>query len=62
MLEQMMLREKFQDLLDRQQQALGCYESALGQCDEEARAHLDQLCRDKKRHIELTRRMLEIVE
>ncbi len=63
MLEQMILRERFEDLLARQQNALGCYESAgSNTTDPETRKQLNQLCKEKKRHIQLTERLLEIVE
>lgn len=62
MLEQMMLREQFETLLGRQQVALGHYETAAKTADQENRGHFDQLCREKKRHIQLTQRLLEIVE
>ena len=62
MLEQIMLREQFETLLCQQQTALGQYETAAKTADQENREHFDQLCRDKKRHIQLTQRLLEIVE
>jgi hypothetical protein len=62
MLEQVLLREKFQTLLDWQRAALGRYEAATNEADSETRGQLDQLCRDKKRHLELTERLLEIME
>ena len=63
MLEQMLLRQQFETLLADQQAVLGQYESAAAQQDDpEAQAHFEMLCRDKKRHIQLTQRLLEIVE
>lgn len=63
MLEQAMLREQFETILADQQAALGMYESAaLQEKDPNARAELDLLCREKKRHILLTERLLEIVD
>lgn len=63
MLEQVLLREQFEELLGKQQSALGQYEEvAARETDPDTRAQLDQLCREKKRHIELTQRLLEIVE
>ncbi len=63
MLDQIMLREQFEALLAHQQAALGKYESvAAGNNDPQTKAEFDQLCREKKRHIRLTERLLEIVE
>ncbi len=62
MLEQIVLRERFETLLGQQRDALGRYEAAAGETAGETRGQLDQLCRDKKRHIQLTQRLLEIVE
>ncbi len=62
MLEQMMLREQFETLLGQQQAALGHYETAAKTADQQTREYFDQICRDKKRHIQLTQRLLEIVE
>lgn len=62
MLEQLLLREQFKALHETQLEALGRYESAAQTADPAARADLDQLCREKRRHLELTERLLEIVE
>ena len=62
MLDQFVLREQFKALQETQRQALGRYESAAQHADPSAKADLDQLCRDKRRHLELTERLLEIVE
>lgn len=62
MLEQIMLREQFETLLGQQQAALGHYQTAAKTVDQEHREQFDQLCKDKKRHIQLTQRLLEIVE
>jgi len=63
MLDQFLLREQFKTLQITQQEALGRYESAAArQADPTAKADLDQLCRDKRRHLELTERLLEIIE
>jgi hypothetical protein len=63
MLDQSFLRERFEDLLTHQEAALGHYESAASEeTDPQARTHLEDILRDKKRHVELTRRLLEIVE
>ena len=63
MLDQLALREQFEVLLADEQAALGQYESAAAnQADPETRAHFEVLCREKKRHIQLAERLLEIVE
>lgn len=62
MLDQFVLRQQFKTLRETQQEALGKYESAAQNADPSARADLDQLCREKRRHLELTARLLEIVE
>lgn len=62
MLEQLFLREQFRILHETQREALGQYESAVSQADPQARAELEQLCREKRRHLELTERLLEILE
>lgn len=63
MLEQAFLRERFEDLLAHQEEALGHYETvAAEETDPQRLSHLQDILRDKKRHIELTRRLLEIVE
>ena len=47
----------------QEQQALLTYESLLAQAiDPELRTHVETLCRDKLRHVELTERLLEIVD
>ena len=63
MLEQTLLRRQFETLLADQQAVLGQYESVAAQQDDpETQAHFEMLCRDKKRHIQLTQRLIEIVE
>jgi hypothetical protein len=63
MLDQIMLREQFESLLTHQRAALGKYESAAADNeDPQTKAEFDQLCKEKKRHIQLTERLLEIVE
>lgn len=62
MLEQSVLREQFEKLRDTQLAALGQYEAAAQTADPAAKADFVQLCREKRRHIELTERLLEIVE
>jgi hypothetical protein len=64
MLEQSLLREQFESLLAQQQQVVGQYESAASsaEIDEDLRVKLAEVCRDKKRHIELTQRLIEILD
>jgi hypothetical protein len=64
MLEQSLLREQFENLLAQHEEAIGAYESAAGnnEIDAALRAQLADVCRAKKRHIELTQRLLEIVD
>ncbi|MBN1555963.1 MAG: hypothetical protein JXA11_14560 [Phycisphaerae bacterium] len=62
MLDQCVLREQFRRLQETQQEALGQYETAARQADPAVKADLDQLCREKRRHLELTERLLEIIE
>jgi hypothetical protein len=64
MLEQTLLREQFEALLAQHREAIGIYESASAceHFDDEIRAKLAEVCREKKRHIELTQRLLEILE
>jgi hypothetical protein len=63
MLEHAYLRRKFRELLDKNIAAVGGYESALQTSGDSGTAEeLDMLLEDKRRHIELTERLLEIVE
>ncbi len=64
MLEQSLLREQFEALLAQHEEAIGAYESAVGnsEIDDTLRAQIAEVCRDKKRHIELTQRLIEIVD
>ena len=63
MLEHAFLRRKIRDLLDKNMAAIDRYESALEtNSDAIAAEELDMLLEEKKRHIELTERLLEIVE
>ena len=62
MLEQATLREQFHRLLAHEQQALeACAELAANLEDPAVRQKVEQLRRDKQRHVELTERLLEIV-
>ncbi|MBS3822080.1 MAG: hypothetical protein KGY81_10000 [Phycisphaerae bacterium] len=64
MFEQSLLREQFESLLNQQQQAIGHYESASAHdgLDADLRSQLADVCREKKRHIELTQRLIEILD
>ncbi|MGB2820240.1 MAG: hypothetical protein WBF17_04620 [Phycisphaerae bacterium] len=62
MLEQAVLREQFQMLLSQEQQALQAYADLVAKVDDPAiREQVEQLRREKQRHVELTERLLEIV-
>ena len=63
MLETVFIEEQFQSLLDRAQQAEQMYAALADSAeDPSVRAEMDQLRRDKQRHIRLAQRLLEIVE
>lgn len=63
MLEQEMLREQFQALLEREQQAAEAYEDLLAKAaDTSTREQVEQLYIGKQRHVQLTERLLEIVD
>ncbi len=63
MLEQAEISQQFHDLLEMERQAERLYAELLGGVGDPAvRQQLDQLLRDKQRHIRLTERLLEIVE
>ena len=63
MLEQAILAEQFQSLLSREQQAMKmCAELAARISDAALREQVEQLLRDKQRHIRLAERLLEIVQ
>jgi rubrerythrin len=63
MLEQALLREQFQELLSREQEAERAYaELAAKVTDPATLQKLNLLRRDKLRHIRLAQRLLEIVE
>ena len=58
-----MLREQFQELLRKEREAERVYaELAAKVEDVSLREQVEQLRRDKLRHIRLTERLLEIVE
>jgi len=63
MFEEAQLAEQFSDLLDRQQQAAAYYATVASKTDDpDVRRQVEQVCREKKRHIQLTQRLLEIVD
>ena len=63
MLEQNLLRSQFRELLEQNLDAVGRYESAIEHSREiPGSRQLDTLLEDKKRHVELTERLLEIIE
>jgi len=63
MLEQALLREQFEELLSQERQAARGYAELAAKIDDPAvRQQLQQVQREKQRHIELTERLLEIVE
>lgn len=63
MLDQARLAEQFGALLERQRQAESTYANMLASVkDAELRAQFEQLLRESQRHIELTERLIEIVE
>jgi rubrerythrin len=62
-IEQAQLRDRFQALLAQELQALRAYEQLAAQIsDPEIHGRVEHLLRDKQRHVELTERLLEIVE
>ena len=63
MLEQALLRERFESLLKIEQEVQRAYEDLASLVDDpHGRQQIQQLARDKQRHIELTQRLLEMVE
>lgn len=63
MLEQALLREQVQELLAAERQAEAAYANlAQGASDPVLKEQLEQLCRDKQRHIRLAERLLEILD
>jgi len=63
MLEQAALREQFQTLLAREQYAAEIYGDLAAKLDDPVlREQVEQLHREKLRHVRLTERLLEIVE
>jgi len=63
MLEQAALREQFQQLLETERQAQQVYAELLAKTDDQKiRQQIEQLCRDKQRHMQLAERLLEILD
>ncbi len=63
MLEHVQLTEQFQELLEQQRQAMSAYNELAKKFDDpQIREEIDQLCKEKLRHIALTERLLEIVQ
>ncbi len=63
MLEEALLAEQFETLLSHAKQAESMYESlASSVSDPSMRNEIEQLLRDKRRHVLMTQRLLEIVQ
>ena len=63
MLEAAALRDQFETLLTQEQQALSAYTDLVDRVQDAAvREQVEQLLREKQRHVELTERLLEIVD
>lgn len=63
MLEQALLRDQFDQLLRAQREAVAGYEAlARRLADEDLREEARQLQREKLRHVQLTERLLELVD
>ena len=57
------LAEQSNALLDQQQHAADYYATMAAQTDDpHVLRQVEQVCREKKRHIQLTQRLLEIVD
>ena len=62
MFEQAMLSEQFRMLLQKEQEVVNHYTELLKQVeDPRIRQQVAQLCRDKRRHVRLAERLMEIV-
>ncbi len=62
-IEGVMLAEKFRELLEQERQAEGVYAGLSEQVtDPAAREHIQQIHREKLRHVQLVERLIEIVE
>lgn len=63
MLEQAILREQFESLLAMELEAAELYEHLAAQTTEAGvRCEIEHLCREKRRHIRLAQRLIEIVD
>jgi rubrerythrin len=63
MLDQAILRDQFEELLAGEKRAAEVYEQLLARADDpDLREQLGQLHREKLRHVQLTERLLEIVD
>jgi rubrerythrin len=63
MFEEAELAEQFNALLDQEQQAADYYATMASKTDDpQVRRLVEQVHREKKRHIQLTQRLLEIVD
>jgi ferritin-like metal-binding protein YciE len=63
MLEEALLRDQFEAILDQERQVARAYADLLGKVDDPAvREQVEELLREKERHVELAERLLEIVE
>lgn len=63
MLEQAILREQIQTLLANERQAEQAYAELAGKAeDPRLKTQLEQLHRDKQRHVRLAERLLEILD
>ena len=62
MFEEAVLAVQFEELLDREREAVRLYAEWVSEAaDSSMREEVEQLLREKQRHIELTERLLEIV-
>jgi rubrerythrin len=62
-LEEALLAEQFQTLLEKERQAACAYAGLAAKVtDPHLKLKIEQLCRDKEKHIRLAERLLEIVE
>jgi hypothetical protein len=62
MLEHAMLRDRFEELLDDQRRIEGVYASMADTTDDPSlREQIQQIHRDKCRHVYLTERLIEIL-
>jgi len=63
MFEEAQLAEQFNALLDQQQQAANYYAAMAAKTDDpQMRSQVEQVYREKSRHIQLTQRLIEIVD